>query len=91
MRNSTTEGRAAQTERDEIESILATRIRALNATIEDADPDSIDEHYLHLRQLRELGHLAGQYRMLLKDTDIDELQDDMELLKESRDVMEDRR
>ena len=91
MRNPFTEDNASQTERDEIQTILTDQIRALNATIEDADPDSIDEQHLHLRRIRELGHLAGQYRKLLKDTDIDELQDDMELLKETRDVVEDRR
>ena len=82
---------APQTERDEIKAILATRIRALDATIEAADPATDDEAHLNLRRIRELGHLAGQYRKLMKDTDIDELEDDLALLQEATDVMEDDR
>ncbi len=61
---------------------LATRIDSIDdrvATLMYAE--ETDERIL-IRWIRTQGYLAGQYRKLMKDTDIDEIQDDLELLKD---------
>jgi hypothetical protein len=73
-------------EREEIMTKLATRIDSIDdrvATLMHAE--ETDERIL-IRWIRTQGYLAGQYRKLMKDTDIDEIQDDLELLKDVTEV-----
>ena len=76
-------------DRDEMLSLLADRVRALDATIDAHDPDSLDEEKLQLQRIQTVGSLTNQYRKLLKDTDIDEMEDELEFLQEAVDVRED--
>lgn len=82
---------SSQTDREEIRSILLNRIRGLNETIEAAEPDAMDENHLQLRRIRELSTLAEKYRLFIKDHDLDEMAEDVDLLKKSDGVMEDDR
>jgi hypothetical protein len=78
------------TEREEILSILARQIRAIDKRIEEYDiEESADEQTL-IKWTRTLGYLSGQYRKLMKDTDIDEMEADLEFLKQAKEVMDDR-
>ena len=80
-----------QTDRDEIQSLLADRIRALDAAIDAHDPDGLDEKKLQVRRNQVVGYLVNQYRKLLKDTDLDEMEDELAFLQEAVDVREDDR
>jgi len=76
-------------EREAILSILAERIRAvddrLNRLDEEVDPDDLEAQRMQDKWTQSLGYLAGQYRKLTNDTDIDELEEDVELLQEIAD------
>ena len=68
--------------REEVLEVLADQIRTVEERIEaiDPDPDDLEAQRLQIKWTRTLGYLAGQYRKLMKDTDIDELEEDVELL-----------
>lgn len=73
-------------EREEIMTKLATRIDSIDDRVARLmSADETDERVL-IRWIRTQGYLAGQYRKLMKDTDIDEIQDDLELLKDVTEV-----
>lgn len=91
MRKSSSSRTDPTTEREEVLSILADTIRDVHGEIEDRDPDDIDDEKLQIRWVRTLGYLSGQYRKLMKDTDIDEMEDELALLQEATDVREDER
>lgn len=74
------------TEREEISSILAARIRAIDERLEEPDAEAEMDEELQIRWTRTLGYLTGQYRKFMKDTDIDELEENLELIEEARDV-----
>lgn len=76
------------TEREEVLSMLADTMHNLHDEIEAREPMSIDEEELHIKRIRTLGYLSGHYRKLMKDTDIDEMEDELALLQEATDVME---
>ncbi|WP_134670245.1 hypothetical protein [Halorussus marinus] len=59
----------------------ADTIRDVHDEIKDSDPDGIDAEKLQLRWVRTLGYLSGQYRKLMKDTDIDEMEEELDLLQ----------
>jgi len=75
-----------QSEREEILGILADSIRETKGRIEDYNVVDHDDEQLLIRWTRTLGYLSGQYRKLLKDTDIDEMEEDLGLLKAAADV-----
>lgn len=77
------------TEREEIQDILVATIRTVRARIEDYDPDSPEEEQLYIRWVRTLGYLSGQYRKLVKDADIDEMQADLDLVQAALEATED--
>lgn len=87
MNSAQTEPAATPTEREEIRSILAARIRAIDERLEDIDAEAGMDEEVQIRWTRTLGYLSGQYRKLLKDTDINEMEEDLELLKEARDML----
>ena len=91
MANLGTADGSAQSDREEIQSILLNRIRGLNEAIEAAEPASYDDEHLQLRRHRELSTLAQKYRLFIKDSDLDEMQDELALLQEVTDVTEDDR
>lgn len=73
-------------DREQIQQQLADRIDFIDDRIAAvlAD-DDVDEEVL-IRWVRAQGYLAGQYRKLMKDTDIDEMQEELSLLKEVHDL-----
>jgi hypothetical protein len=73
-----------QTEREEILSILAAQIRGTRERIDEYDVEDHDDEQLLIRWTRTLGYLSGQYRKLMKDTDLDEMEDELELLKAAK-------
>lgn len=76
-----------QSERDEILSILAQTIQTIHAQLEAMDWDASSENQeLAIKWIRALGYLAGQYRKLLKDTDIDEMESELGLLHAASEV-----
>ena len=72
-------------EREAILSILAERIRAVDARLdrldEEVDPDDLEAQRMQDKWTQSLGYLAGQYRKLMKDTDIDGLKEDVKLFE----------
>ena len=72
-------------EREEILETLAERIRTIQTHLEESDPDpnDLEAQRLQIKWTRTLGYLAGQYRKLMKDTDLDEMGEDLELLQEA--------
>ena len=73
------------TERDEIRSLLADNIRALDERITQARTEglSTDTEPLQLRRLRATAQLAREYRLLARDADVDEVEADVDLLREA--------
>jgi hypothetical protein len=73
------------TERDEIRSLLADNIRALDERITQARTEglSTDTEPLQLRRLRATAQLAREYRLLARDADVDEMEADVDLLQEA--------
>ncbi|WP_049898909.1 hypothetical protein [Halococcus agarilyticus] len=69
-------------EREAILGILADQIREIDDRLDDeVDPNDLEAQRMQVKWTRTLGYLAGQYRKLMKDTDIDELEEDVELLE----------
>lgn len=61
---------------------LKRGIDDLQQDIKIAEPEMPEEHRLQLRRYRELGYLANQYRKLQHDTDLDEMDQRMQLLED---------
>lgn len=70
-------------EREAILGILADQIRDINDRLEELepDPDDMEAQRMQIRWTRTLGYLVGQYRKLMKDTDIDEMEEEMDLIQ----------
>ena len=77
-------------EREAILSILADQIREIDARLDrlddEIDPEDLKAQRMQVKWTRTLGYLSGQYRKLMKDTDIDELEEDVELLEKISDM-----
>lgn len=78
------------TEREEVLSILARQIRAIDERIQKYDIEEGADEQTLIKWTRTLGYLSGQYRKLMKDTDIDEMEADLEFLKQAKEVMDGR-
>jgi hypothetical protein len=76
--------------RDDVVEILLHTIGMLERSIAEQVPETPAEHRRYLEQVRTLGQLAGQYRLLTRDTDVDEMQDQLELLQRAHDIREGR-
>ena len=77
---------ASPESRDDVVQILLGVIGTLATRIDQHEPQTPEEHQLYLTQVRTLGKLAGQYRLLTRDTDVDEMHDQLELLQEAEAV-----
>ncbi len=71
----------SDSDRDRILGILAETIETVERQIDPDRTETLDEERLQIQWTRTLGYLTGQYRILMKDGDIDEMQGDLELLK----------
>ncbi|WP_306059979.1 hypothetical protein [Natronococcus wangiae] len=60
---------------------FAATIELTHERIETAEAESPDVQELQIKWIRALGYLAGQYRKLLKDEDLDEMAEELELLQ----------
>ena len=76
------------TEREEILAVLADQIRTVDRRIEEMDPDlgDMEAQQVQIKWTRTLGYLAGQYRKLMKDIDIDDMEEAMKLLQRANEV-----
>lgn len=70
------------TDREVVLELVADRIAEIDGLLDelDPDPDDLEAQRLQIRWTRTLGYLTGQYRKLMKDKDIDQLDEDIELL-----------
>lgn len=74
--------REETTDRDGMLAILSDRVDFVDRRVESlVNADEVSEETL-IKWLRLQAQLVGQYRQLLKDAHIDDIQDDLELLKE---------
>jgi predicted transcriptional regulator len=76
--------------RDDVVEILLDTIGMLERSIAEQVPETPAEHRQYLEEVRTLGQLAGQYRLLTRDTDVDEMQDQLELLQRAHEIREGR-
>lgn len=72
-----------------VEFLLDT-IGTLERSIAEQVPGTPAEHRRYLEEVRTLGQLAGQYRLLTRDSDVDEMQDQLELLQRAHEIREGR-
>ncbi|ELY54991.1 hypothetical protein C491_17424 [Natronococcus amylolyticus DSM 10524] len=71
----------SRTDREQILEILAETIDEMQERIDPPAADSPEEQELQIKWIRAQGYLAGQYRKLLKDEDLDVLEEEVDLLK----------
>jgi len=81
---------AELTERDDVLASLAETMAEVRERIDPSAATTPEEQELQIKWVRAHGYLAGQYRMLKRDTDLDEMEDELELLERARDIREDR-
>ena len=91
MSNSTSPPTDPATERTEVRRQLADTIDFVRDRIRTAELETPEDERMVIRWVRAQGYLTGQYRQLLKDRDLDEMQDDLELLQRAQDIREDER
>lgn len=72
-------------DRSEILETLKEGMDDLQQAIETATPETPEEQRLQLQRYHELGYLANQYRKLQRDTDLDEMNQRMQLLEDETD------
>lgn len=78
-------------DRDAILGMLLEVMETVEEQIAAAEPTTVDEQRLQLRRVHELGYLTNQYRKLKRDTDLDEMQEDLALLQTEGGPVEDSR
>lgn len=69
------------TDRDEMLTLLAELIHDVRDHIRSYEVDSPEDERLLIRWHRTLSTLLREYRLLQKETDIDEMEENMELLQ----------
>lgn len=74
-----------QEAREKVIEKLESAINDLETAIESANPESHKEQKLQLKRYHEIGYLANQYRKLKRDTDLDDMAEDLAMLKEGDD------
>jgi hypothetical protein len=82
------ESNPPRTDREAILELLADTIRTTHDRIERSEAETPEEQELLIKWIRALGYLAGQYRKLLKDEDLDVLEEDVDLIKTVTDFEE---
>lgn len=68
--------------RESILEMLQDTMSELQQAIEDMDLATVEEQQLQLRRYHEPGYLADQYRKLQRDTDLDKMEQRLELLED---------
>lgn len=72
---------ADRTDREVVLALLAENIESTHERIDEFEAETPEEQELLIKWIRALGYLAGQYRKLLKDEDLDELRETADLLE----------
>lgn len=75
-----------QSTREEILALLKEGMDEVSAAVAATDPTTTEEEKLQLRRYHELGYLANQYRKLQRDTDLDEMEEELALIEQAREV-----
>lgn len=77
-----------QSERDELLEIIADQVREIDGLLAEYDPDhdDIEAQRLQIRWIRALGYLSGQYRQLMKDSDLDDMRMELDAINEIREI-----
>ena len=70
-----------RTDREAVLERLADTIELTHDRVESLEIDSHEDQELQIKWIRTLGYLSGQYRKLLKDEDLDEMAEELELLQ----------
>ncbi|MCU4926467.1 hypothetical protein OB905_10800 [Halobacteria archaeon AArc-dxtr1] len=70
-----------RTDREEVLALLGETIQTTHSRIQQFEVDADADEELVIKWIRAQGYLAGQYRKLLKDEDLDEMADELEMLK----------
>ena len=73
-------------DRDAVLTRLDEAIQTAHAKVVADDLGEPDDERLQIQWIRALGYLTGQYRQLLKDKDLDEMDADLELIKDAIDL-----
>lgn len=82
MRSTPSATTSLGTDREEIETLLVKTIRSLHARIQAEADTSLepDAERLQLERIRTLAHVTSQYRLLVQDADVDEMDAELDLL-----------
>lgn len=75
----------SETDREAILAILEEAIHDVRDQAMNHEGDTHEGEQMQIKWYRTLATLAGQYRMLQRDTDIDEMEADLELLQKATD------
>lgn len=73
----------SETDREAILAILEEAIHDVRNQATNHESDTLEDEQMQIKWYRTLGTLAGQYRMLQRDTDIDEMEAELELLQKA--------
>lgn len=76
----------SETDRAEVLSTLKDAIRDVRDRTKEREVETPEDGQLLIKWYRTLSTLSGQYRMLQRDTDIDEMEVELELLHEATDL-----
>lgn len=75
--------------RDAVLTMLSETMRDISEDLSIDGEARPEEQELQIKWTRTLAQLAGQYRLLKRDTDVDEMSEELGLLKEAADLKED--
>ena len=81
----------SDTDRKDVLSILEDAIHDVRDRTKEREVETPEDERMLIKWYRTLGSLSGQYRMLQRDTDIDEMDQQLELLQEATDLEEEGR
>lgn len=73
-------------DREEVLSILEDAIHDVRNRTKEREVETAEDEQMLIKWYRTLGTLSGQYRMLQRDTDIDEMEAELELLRKGSDL-----
>ena len=73
----------APPDREEVLDLLDDAIREAHRKVESGRVTDAENEKVRVQWVRALGYLAGQYRQLMKDKELEEMQEEIELLKEA--------
>ncbi|RJT07998.1 hypothetical protein [Halococcus sp. IIIV-5B] len=75
-------------DREAILSILSDQLHRIDDRLSESDlaSDDVQKQEIRIKWLRTLATLSGEYRKLMKDSDMDEFEEDLELLQKAEDI-----